>query len=128
MYSVSEVRFLDERTVFIKKDKQIVGESNPIIGVALRDSTVIVANMRQSLNSVPIISLVKECSSEEEAVRAFYRVIGKMCKKSYESKYFDNARVCEHLHNGNPKGSNLDTERYIKIARALHEKYEGIFS
>lgn len=124
MKIVSNVKFLDNDTVFILKDKQIVGELSPAVGIALRDKTVLVASMRCSINETPVIVLVKECGSSKEAVRVFYRIVGSMCSKTADSKYFDKVDVMEHISNGNPKSDDVQRKRYSEIAVNLKEQFD----
>lgn len=60
------------------------------------------------VNNVPLVKILKVCSTESEAHDEFLHVIGKLTIKDVSSKYFENPKYYEHMSNGVSKDKGLE--------------------
>ncbi len=81
---------------------------------------VVVMDRYESVGNVPFIKLAKSFDNPSDAYDEWLHVIGKMCKKSATSKYFDKPKYEEHLRNGEFSDRETDTITNIaETARSL---------
>lgn len=96
------------KVVMYSGDAAIVyKEHSAAIIVMKRNNIVAIANPTVRVSGNPFIALVKSCDTNDEAYEKWLYLIGKMCKKSCASKYFDNPNTDEHFNNGDQVNTNI---------------------
>ena len=110
---------------FVLPSVAIVEKFGTAVAVVLEDTTVMIVSLSTEIFGKPFIPLVKEMGTKEEAHIKFFYLVGKMCSKKPDSKYFKESVLEEHLLNGNP---NHDRNTYYEdLASRIVELCSGTF-
>lgn len=82
--------------------------------IYMDEDVVMIVDPDVSIGSVPFVANVYHAKDSTEAYDKMMRWVGKLCKKSADSKYFLNHKLEEHLTNGNNKP--WKKAKYIEMA------------
>lgn len=110
---------------FLNKDVALVAKNNGGVLVGRHDTTVLVvcSDRRELETNRPLILLCKECKSIDEAVTKQLYLVGKMCRKDPDSKYFAGAGYAKNMSNGDyKKHRKMD---YLRWAEEIYETLSG---
>lgn len=113
--AVVRYHMVTNKVRFIADDVALVEKGSSSVIVLKENTTVMIVRNRCLVDGVPFVPLIKECVDIEAAHNEFLRLVGKMCSKQPDSKYFESPNVEEHLVNGNPNPSKREV--YISMAR-----------
>lgn len=112
----TNVEFYDNCVVLRKEGCKL-----PIIVMRI-GYLVVIATPNFDGMKVPLINLVKDCGTEGDAYEKEMYLVGKMCKKSPDSKYFNGAKKEHHFTNGDRVSE--DTQKFILKRVAMF--WEGL--
>lgn len=111
----------DTRIEQIDSDIYKITKGTYSIVVANCCGTVIIISLTHSINDVPMVLWNNQFREPKAARQKLYHLIGKMCTKTVDSKYFKNVRTSEHMLNGGDT-FNHDTAILEKLATGLFDK------
>ena len=80
-----------------------------------------VVSTAKYVNSCPLVLLYSQRSSDLDALGKFYQLVGKMCRKGIDSKYFYHQMESEHFFNG--CRGNEDKELQVQFRNLLLTKF-----
>lgn len=110
---------------FLTKDVALVAKCNGGVLVGRHGTTVLVvsSDRREIETDRPLILLSKECKTVNDAVTKQLYLIGKMCRKEPDSKYFAGAIYEKNMSNGDfKKHRKMD---YLKWAEEMYRAVNG---
>ena len=123
---------MNKTIVEINKDytvAKITKDSTSIFIIKLK-KFIIIADYKIHVNGERFIKLIKEEETEEKSYYKFMYLIGKMCKKEQNSKYFNNPKINEHFINGSFNNLSYNDRKNIlknvDIAIDIFQKELGI--
>lgn len=110
---------------FLSRDVALVAKQDGSVLVGRRGTTVLVVSSDRSdiETGRPLILLAKESADEDTAVRKMLYLVGKMCRKDEDSKYFANQHTVPNMTNG-AFGYHRKMD-YIKWAQEILEELHG---
>lgn len=104
---------------------QIQKGDDTILVLQSHEYVIIVDKDVEVWDNDPFVKLAKMYSRHDLAYNEWMRLIGKMCKKEYTSKYFGNPILGDHLKNGRfPSWARDDILKIARLAVAT-VKYQA---
>lgn len=103
------------KVVFLKPNIVKISKGSMSVLAVVEDSTVMIISLNTKIDGEQFVPLIKEMKSEEEAYTEFLYLIGKMCSKDIDSKYFGEPVIEEHMLNGNHDLNKIDVYRVTVI-------------
>lgn len=93
---------------------------SPTILVMKYNNMVFISDPTVRVNDQPFVALFKYYTTAEEAYNKWLYLVGKMCKKNSDSKYFNNHNVAEYFNNGDAAEEEWKSEIACLVDRAWH--------
>lgn len=106
---------------FLTRDVALIAKQDGSVLVGRKGTTILIVSADRSdiESGRPLILLAKECADEDAAVRKMLYLVGKMCRKDEDSKYFANQHTVPNMTNG-AFGYHRKMD-YIKWAEEIKE-------
>ncbi|MCM1215042.1 MAG: hypothetical protein NC548_11035 [Lachnospiraceae bacterium] len=113
----TQVKFYNDNVVAVCKS------GAPLVLVVKVDDMVVITQplsmYRNGQINEPFVALVKQLPDTSAAYKEWMYLVGKMCKKRDDSKYFKNPKFEEHFKNGD----SVSAMRRTRILKAIADAY-----